>query len=177
MRKVLLLLSPTYKGGNGSTERLRILPEVAQWVSDRAPGSMLLNTELCCWWGWDCEILLSQVKYFGFILGPVKFADLYLWELGEDQRLSWVSPRHRGEGEELSEGNCECWGSFWVSRECGGSIHQDWMKEEEKVCAGGWCWVGDMFIWDMMNSSAREKLKGWNPRGIFIYTRDTRNLT
>lgn len=33
------IIDPVYKGGNGSTERLRILPEVTQQV--RATGSTL----------------------------------------------------------------------------------------------------------------------------------------
>lgn len=113
MRKVLLLLSPVYKGGNWSMEKLTILPEVTQLVSNKAPGPILLTTELCYRGGWQCEIFSSRVKYLGFIFEQVKCANLYLWKMGGEARwepeLSYSPSAWRGR-EAIMGKNRMSWG-------------------------------------------------------------------
>lgn len=115
---------------------------------------MLLHTDLC-YRLWDP---LIPIKHLSFILGQVKFANLYFWKVSGKARwrLSRVitMERERSHREVWVTGLGRCEGTGWaeedfpISREHGGSIYiyQDWMEEKEKkVCVGGGCGVGNRF--------------------------------
>lgn len=153
IRKVLLLLSPVF---TGSTERLRILLEVTQLVSDRAPESMLLNKELCCRGEWDCEILLSQIKWLSSILGQVKFANLSLWKMGGEagwaMLLSWPPSLWGGPGAIGGYGLLEVrkldeWTKTFMFPESMmvPLTKTEWRRKRRWFVLWGVCWVVDKF--------------------------------